>query len=234
MTAAGRDERPVPFRNRTEAGRYLATMLAAYSGRSDVIVLALPRGGVPVGYEVALALHSPLDVYIVRKLGLPGHEELAIGAIASGGAKVFDHYLIGELGITEGELARVVEQEERELERREMEYRGTRPAVSVTGHTTILVDDGLATGYTMRAAVAALKQEGAAKIVVAVPVAPPETCNSFRAEVDEIVCALTPEPFLAVGLWYRDFRQTSDDEVRDLLARANSLSAGHGADTAGH
>jgi predicted phosphoribosyltransferase len=234
MNGGGRDQRPVPFRDRTEAGQYLATKLGAYSGRSDVIILALPRGGVPVGYEVAVALHATLDVFMVRKLGLPGHEELAIGAIATGGAKVFDHYLIRELGISEEELARVVAREERELERREIEYRGHRPPVSVTGHTTILVDDGLATGYTMRAAVAALKQEGAAQIVIAVPVAPPETCDSFRTEVHEIVCAVTPEPFLAVGLWYRDFRQTTDEEVRDLLARANSLSAGRSADKSGH
>jgi predicted phosphoribosyltransferase len=232
MTWGARGQ-PLPFSDRTDAGRYLATKLDAYQGRADLLVLALPRGGVPVGFEVARALHAPLDVFIVRKLGVPGHEELAIGAIASGGAKVLDHYLIRELGITDDELSRVIEREGRELERREGEYRGNRPPVSVKGHTVILVDDGLATGYTMRAAVAALKLEGAAQTVVAVPVAPPETCDSFRAEVDEIVCATTPEPFLAVGLWYRDFSQTTDDEVSELLARANSLSAGRGPDNAG-
>ncbi len=233
MNEQSSDRRPVPFRDRAEAGRYLATKLEHYRGRTDVLVLALPRGGVPVGFEVAVALHAPLDVFVVRKLGLPGHEELAIGAIASGGAKVFDHYLIRELGITEDELSRVTAREELELVRREMEYRGGRPPASVKGHTAILVDDGLATGYTMRAAVAALKQEGAAQTVVAVPVAPPETCDSFRAEVDEIVCAVTPEPFLAVGLWYKDFRQTTDEEVRQLLARANTISAGRGSDNSG-
>jgi putative phosphoribosyl transferase len=217
---------PLPFSDRTDAGRYLASKLVAYQGRADLLVLALPRGGVPVGFEVALALHAPLDVFIVRKLGVPGHEELAIGAISSGGAKVLDEYLIRELGITDEELSRVIAREERELERRELEYRGNKPPVSVKGHTVILVDDGLATGYTMRAAVAALKLEGAAQTVVGVPVAPPETCDSFRSEVDEIVCATTPEPFLAVGLWYRDFSQTTDEEVRELLARANSLIPG--------
>lgn len=215
---------PLPFSDRTDAGKYLASKLVAHQGRADLLVLALPRGGVPVGFEVALALHAPLDVFIVRKLGVPGHEELAIGAISSGGAKVLDEYLIRELGITDEELSRVIAREERELERRELEYRGNKPPVSVKGRTVILVDDGLATGYTMRAAVAALKLEGAAQIVVGVPVAPPETCDSFRLEVDEIVCATTPEPFLAVGLWYRDFSQTTDEEVRELLARANSVS----------
>jgi putative phosphoribosyl transferase len=224
MNGTSRGLQPVPFRDRAEAGRYLATKLAAYRGRPNLLVLALPRGGVPVGYEVATALHAPLDVFIVRKLGVPGHEELAIGAIASGGAQVLDHYLIRELGIPEQEIARVITAEQRELERREQEYRGNRPPVIVTGHTVILVDDGLATGYTMRAAVAALKQEGAAETIVAVPVAPVDTCEALRAEVDEVVCAVTPEPFMAVGLWYRDFRQTTDEEVRELLARAAVLT----------
>ena len=233
MNGSSRGQRPVPFRDRAEAGRYLATKLEHYRGRTDLLVLALPRGGVPVGFEVAASLHAPLDVFIVRKLGLPGHEELAIGAIATGGAKVFDRYLMGELGISEEDLFPVVAREERELERREIEYRGSEPPVSVAGRTAILVDDGLATGYTMRAAVAALKQEGATQIVVAVPIAPPETCDSFRAEVDEIVCAVTPEPFIAVGLWYKDFSQTSDEEVSDLLARANSISASRVSDNVG-
>jgi putative phosphoribosyl transferase len=233
MNGTGHDFQPLPFRDRTDAGRYLATKLDAYRGRPDLLVLALPRGGVPVGFEVALALHAPLDVFIVRKLGLPGHEELAIGAIASGGAKVLDDYLIRELNLSPGVIASVIAQEERELERREREYRGDHPPVPVAGHTVILVDDGLATGYTMRAAVTALKQEGAAQIVVAVPVAPPDTCDSLRAEVDAVVCAATPEPFVAVGLWYRDFRQTTDEEARELLARAASLSAGWRSDRPG-
>ena len=233
MNGTGADLRPLPFRDRTDAGRYLATKLHEFKGRADLLVLALPRGGVPVGFEVALALHAPLDVFIVRKLGLPGHEELAIGAIASGGAQVLDQFLIRELGIPENEIARVVAKEERELERREREYRGDRPPTPVAGRTVILVDDGLATGYTMRAAVSALKQEGAAETVVAVPVAPMDTCDSLRAEVDHVVCAATPEPFVAVGLWYHDFRQTTDEEVSDLLARAASLSSGRQTDSAG-
>ncbi len=233
MNGTPRSIRPVPFRDRTDAGRYLATKLQAYAGRANLLVLALPRGGVPVGFEVALALHAPLDVFIVRKLGVPGHEELAIGAIASGGAQVLDQYLIRDLRISPDEIARVITREEVELERREREYRGDRPPVTVAGRAVILVDDGLATGYTMRAAVAALKQEGAAETIVAVPVAPPDTCESLRAEVDQVVCAVTPEPFIAVGLWYRDFRQTTDEEVHDLLARANSVSSGRGSDDSG-
>lgn len=224
MKGTGRGLQPIPFPDRAEGGRYLATKLAAYRGHPNLVVLALPRGGVPVGYEVATVLHAPLDVFIVRKLGVPGHEELAIGAIASGGAQVLDQYLIRELGIPEQEIARVIAAEERELERREQEYRGSRPPVNVTGHTVILVDDGLATGYTMRAAVAAIEQEGAAETIVAVPVAPIDICESLRAEVDDVVCAATPEPFMAVGLWYRDFSQTTDEEVRELLARAAVLS----------
>jgi putative phosphoribosyl transferase len=230
MNGTGRDLQPLPFRDRTDAGRYLATKLESYRGRSDLLVLALPRGGVPVGFEVSIALHAPLDVFIVRKLGLPGHEELAIGAIATGGAQVLDHYLIRELNLPPGAIARVIAQEERELVRREREYRGDRPPMPVAGRTVILVDDGLATGYTMRAAVTALKQEGAGATIVAVPVAPPDTCDSLRADVDEVVCAVTPEPFGAVGLWYHDFRQTTDEEVRELLARAASLSGGWGPD----
>ncbi len=229
----GSGVRPLPFRDRTDAGRYLATKLQKYRGRADLLVLALPRGGVPVGFEVAIALHVLLDVFVVRKLGLPGHEELAIGAIASGGAQVLDQYLIRELGISEDQIARVVAKEERELARREREYRGERPPTAVAGRAVILVDDGLATGYTMRAAVRALKLEGAAEITVAVPVAPMDTCDSLRADVDHVVCAATPEPFVAVGLWYHDFRQTSDDEVRELLARAASLSSGRGSDYSG-
>jgi putative phosphoribosyl transferase len=233
MNGRGANPRLLPFRDRTDAGRYLATKLHEFRDRAGLLVLALPRGGVPVGFEVALALHAPLDVFIVRKLGLPGHEELAIGALASGGAQVLDQYLIRELDIPDDVIARVVAKEERELERREIEYRGERPPTPVAGRTVILVDDGLATGYTMRAAVSALKQEGAAETIVAVPVAPTDTCESLRAEVDHVVCAATPEPFVAVGLWYHDFRQTTDEEVRDSLARAASLSGGRGSDNSG-
>jgi putative phosphoribosyl transferase len=210
----------VHFRDRAEAGRYLATRLSAYASEGNVLVLALPRGGVPVAFEVALALHAPLDLFLVRKLGFPGHEEFAIGAIASGGVRILDEEVIGNFGISRAEIERVTAQERRELERRERLYRDDRPPPDVAGHVVILVDDGLATGSTMRAAIAALKLEGARRIVVAVPVAPRETCESIRAEVDDIVCAETPEPFRAVGLWYDDFGQTTDDEVRELLARA--------------
>jgi putative phosphoribosyl transferase len=210
----------VHFRDRAEAGRYLATRLSAYASEGNVLVLALPRGGVPVAFEVALALHAPLDLFLVRKLGFPGHEEFAIGAIASGGVRILDEEVIGNFGISRAEIERITAQEGRELERRERLYRDDRPPPEVAGHAVILVDDGLATGSTMRAAIAALKLEGARRIVVAVPVAPRETCESIRAEVDDIVCAETPEPFRAVGLWYDDFEQTTDDEVRELLARA--------------
>jgi predicted phosphoribosyltransferase len=208
------------FRDRTEAGRQLAAKLTAYADRPDVLVLALPRGGVPVAFEVARALHAPLDVFLVRKLGVPGHEELAMGAIASGGVRVLNEDAVRGLGIPDDVLDAVSEGELRELERRERAYRGGRPAPPVRGRTVILVDDGLATGSTMRAAVAALRRQGPARVVVAVPVGSPETCAEFQAEADEAVCARTPEPFYAVGLWYEDFSQTSDEEVRDLLERA--------------
>jgi putative phosphoribosyl transferase len=208
------------FRDRTEAGRRLAAELARYRDRPDVLVLALPRGGVPVGHEVARALHALLDVFIVRKLGVPGHEELAMGAIASGGVRVLNQDLVRELGIPDEIIGRVADSEQRELERRERLYRGERPPADVSGKTVILVDDGLATGSTMRAAVAALRRLGPARIVVAVPTAATQTCDEFRNEVDEIVCAVTPQPFYAVGLWYEDFPQTSDEEVRELLERA--------------
>ena len=209
------------FRNRTEAGQFLATKLAAYAGRPEVLVLALPRGGVPVGFEVARALDAPLDVFLVRKLGVPGHEELAMGAIASGGVRVLNQEVVEMLHIPEGVIAAVADEEQRELERRERAYRGDRPVPSVRGRTVILVDDGLATGSSMRAAATALRQRGPARIVVAVPTAAPETCNEFKTEVDEIVCAITPDPFYAVGLWYEDFSQTTDQEVRDLLEGAS-------------
>jgi putative phosphoribosyl transferase len=208
------------FRDRTEAGNYLAGQLTAYAGRPDVLVLALPRGGVPIGYEVARALRAPLDIFLVRKLGVPGHEELAMGAIATGGVRVLNEDVVQMLHVPEHMIDDVVATEEQELERRQCLYRGERAEPDVRGHTVILVDDGLATGSTMRAAIAALRQQQPDRIVVAVPTAAPETCDEFRNEVDEVVCAITPDPFHAVGLWYEDFSQTTDDEVRDLLARA--------------
>jgi putative phosphoribosyl transferase len=208
------------FRDRVEAGRRVAELLSGYAGRDDVIVLALPRGGVPVGYEVAKALGAPLDVLVVRKLGVPGHEEFAMGAIASGGLLVLDQDLVRRLGIGRAEIERTVEAELRELERREAAYRDGREPPQLEGKTVILVDDGLATGSTMRAAALAVRQAKPARIVVAVPVAAAQTCDEFRDVVDEIVCGLTPQPFQAVGLWYDDFSQTSDDEVRALLSEA--------------
>ncbi len=207
------------FRDRTDAGRQLAARLPHYAGRDDVIVLALPRGGVPVGYEVAEALGAPLDVFLVRKLGTPGHEELAMGAIASGGVRVLNDQVVRMLRPAEEVIARVEAAERRELERREREYRGGQPPLDVRGKTVILVDDGLATGSTMRAAVAAVRKLGPARVVVAVPVGAAETCEEFEGEADEAVCAREPDPFYAVGAWYDDFSQTTDEEVRDLLAR---------------
>ena len=210
------------FRDRADAGRKLATSLVEYAGRPDLVVLALPRGGVPVGYEVASSLGAPLDIFLVRKLGVPGHEELAMGAIASGGVRVVNPGVIQALEIPEQVIEDVAAAELRELERRERAYRADRPPPDVRGKTVILVDDGLATGSTMRAAATALRQQGPARIVVGVPVSTPETCDRFRREVDDIVCAITPEVLFGVGAWYRDFSQTTDDEVRDLLARAAS------------
>ncbi|HLI27301.1 MAG TPA: phosphoribosyltransferase [Chloroflexota bacterium] len=221
------------FRDRREAGRLLAARLAHYRGRPDVLVLALPRGGVPVGYEVARALGAPLDVFLVRKLGVPGHEELAMGAVASGGVQVLNDDVIAGLGLSERVVAAVTARELQELERRERLYRGARPPHEVHGRTVILVDDGLATGATMRAAIHALRSRGAARIVAAVPVAPPPTCAELRAEADEVVCLVTPEPFLAVGLWYEDFTQTSDDEVRALLADSAGEQAAVPSDSPG-
>jgi predicted phosphoribosyltransferase len=211
--------RPQRFRNRTDAGRQLAEKLAAYPDRPDVLVLALPRGGVPVGYEVARALGAPLDVFLVRKLGVPRYEELAMGAVATGGVRVLNDEIVRGLGISEYEIDAVVARELQELARRERLYRGDRPPPDVAGRTVILVDDGLATGATMRAAVVALRQQKPARIVVAVPTASPDTCEALKAEADDVVCAITPEPFFAVGHWYEDFTQTTDDEVRELLAR---------------
>jgi predicted phosphoribosyltransferase len=212
-----------PFRNRTDAGQMLATTLREYANRDDVVVLALPRGGVPVGFEVAKALHAPLDVFVVRKLGLPGQEELAMGAIASGGARVLNRELIRALRIPEEVLDQVTREEQRELERREREYRDGRPPIDVRGKTVILVDDGLATGSSMRAGVLALKQKEPAQVVVAVPVAPADSCQELQSVADRVVCGVTPQPFLGVGQWYEDFSQTSDVEVRELLRRARDL-----------
>jgi putative phosphoribosyl transferase len=208
------------FRDRGEAGRVLARELDRYAGRDDVVVLALPRGGVPVAHEVAKALGAPLDVFVVRKLGVPGHRELAMGAVASGGALVLDEGLIRSLRIGDAEIQQTIAAELRELERRERAYRDGRDLPELAGKTVILVDDGLATGSTMRAAALAVREHHPARIVVAVPVAAAETCDELRDEVDEIICAVTPRPFHAVGLWYDDFSQTSDEEVRELLAQA--------------
>jgi len=215
------------FRDRTEAGRRLAAKLTAYANCPDVLVLALPRGGAPVAYEVAQALHAPLDVFLVRKLGLPGHEELAMGAIASGGTRVLNEEVVSQLNIYEEVIEAVAAEEQQELTRRERAYRGERPAPNVHDRTVILVDDGLATGSTMRAAVAALRRQNPARIIVAVPVGSPETCAELEREADEVVCARMPEPFYAVGLWYDDFTQTTDEEVHDLLARAAEKEAMH-------
>ena len=205
------------FRNRTEAGRLLAERLAGYAGRSDVLVLALPRGGVPVAAEIAQALSAPLDVFIVRKLGVPGYEELAMGAIASGGVRVLNDNVIQSLELPQPLIDAVTERELRELKWREQTYRGDRPMPDVSGRTVILVDDGIATGSTMRAAIAALRRLGPAAIVVAVPTAAPSTRDEIAPLVNDFVCEMMPHPFFAVGVWYDDFSQTTDDEVRELL-----------------
>jgi predicted phosphoribosyltransferase len=210
------------FRNRIDAGRQLGAALAKYADRPDVTVLGLPRGGIPVAAEVARALHVPLDVFVVRKLGVPGHEEYAMGAIASGGVRLLDRRTVAAAGLTPAQVESVTAAERAELERRERSYRGDRPFPDLAGKTVILVDDGLATGASMRAAIEALRQERPARIVVAVPVAAPETCQAFRHVADEIVCAATPEPFYAVGRWYDDFSQTTDQEVHELLASARA------------
>jgi putative phosphoribosyl transferase len=211
------------FKDRTHAGRVLADKLKHYRDNPDVVVLALPRGGVPVAFEVAQTLHAPLDVFIVRKLGVPGHEEYAMGAIATGGVRVLNPDLAGM--IPSSVVDAVAAREQQELERRERLYRGDRPPVQIAGRIVILVDDGLATGSTMRAAVTAIRKQNPQRIVVAVPVAAPETCDEFRAEVDEVICASTPEPFRAVGLWYDNFDQTSDEEVHALLDAARKTEA---------
>jgi putative phosphoribosyl transferase len=208
------------FRDRTEAGKYLATKLLNYKDRPDGLVLALPRGGVPVAFEVAQALRVPLDMFLVRKLGVPGHEELAMGTISTGGVRVLNEDTVDYLRIPEHIIDSIAAEELKELKRRERAYRGNRPEPDVKGKTVILIDDGLATGSTIRAAAQALRQQRPARIIVAVPVSAPETCDEYRIGVDEIICAVTPEPFLGVGMWYLDFSQTTDEEVRDLLERA--------------
>jgi putative phosphoribosyl transferase len=208
-----------PFRDRADAGRQLAARLAAHAHRPDVLVLALPRGGVPVGYEVARALDAPLDIFLVRKLGVPGHEELAMGAVATGGVRVLNDDVVRALRIPRDVIDAVAATERRELSRRERAYRDDRPPPEVRGRTVILVDDGLATGSTMLAAVEAVEAQRPGRLVVAVPVAARDTCELLAAEADEVVCVLTPEPFVAVGIWYADFSQTTDEEVRELLAR---------------
>jgi predicted phosphoribosyltransferase len=216
------------FRDRKYAGRALARRLANLAGRTDVTVLALPRGGTPVAYEVAKALHAPLDVLVVRKLGVPWNPEFAMGAIASGGERLIDDMLVRELGISARDVEEVASNEAYELERRERVYRGGRPAPDLRGRTVILVDDGLATGSTMRVAVRAVRRQAPARVVVAAPVAAPEACELLRGEADEVVCAEMPSPFWGVGRWYLDFSQTSDEEVCRLLddaSRHSPLSA---------
>ncbi len=214
-----------PFSDRRAAGRLLARHLASFARRNDVVVLGLPRGGVPVAYEVATALQAPLDVFLVRKLGVPGHEELAMGAVASGGVSILNDDVVRRLGISAAEIDAVAARELMELARRDRLYRGARPLPELRGHTVIVVDDGLATGASMKAAVAALRQLAPARIVVAVPIAAPEIRDELRNQADEIVCHMTPEPFYAVGQWYEDFGQTSDAEVCALLDAAHERGA---------
>jgi putative phosphoribosyl transferase len=208
------------FRDRIEAGRVLAGMLGEYANREDVLILALPRGGVPVAFEVARTLNAPLDIFVVRKLGLPANEELAMGAVASGGVRVLNDEVVRSFGITESVIEAIAKKEHIELKRRESVYRGESSLPDVIDKTILLVDDGIATGSTMRAAVAALRQKRPARIVVAVPVAPPSTCKDLQAEADEVICAITPQPFYAVGQWYQTFDQTTDRQVRDLYDRS--------------
>lgn len=214
---------PRPLYDRADAGRQLAAKLSVYAGRQDLLVLGLPRGGVPVAYEIARALRAPLDIFVVRKLGVPGYEELALGAIASGGVRLLNDEIVHNLAISDDDIEAIVAREQKEIERRERAYRGDRPPVDVQGKTVLLVDDGVATGATLRAAVAALRVRKPAQIIAAVGVAPVETCVTLAAEVEELVCLLKPDPFWAMGLWFADFSPTTDEEVRRLLAQAADL-----------
>ena len=223
----------IRFRDRSDAGRQLAERLESHAHRPDALVLGLPRGGVPVAFEVARSLGAPLDVFLVRKLGVPGHEELAMGAVATGGIRVLNNEIVHDLGIQESEIEAAVAREQQELARRERLYRGGLPSPEVEDKTVILVDDGLATGATMRAAVRALKQQHPARIIIAVPTASPDACEALKTEADEVVCVITPEPFFAVGYWYDNFAQTTDAEVRDLLARYQSRDASPRSDSTG-
>jgi putative phosphoribosyl transferase len=214
------------FHDRAEAGQFLAQELSHLRDTPELIVLALPRGGVPVGYEIARALHAPLEVFVVRKLGVPGQEELAMGAVASGGVRVLNPEVVAALGrFASGAIERVTEMESAEVRRREEQYRGTRPFPELKGKTVILVDDGLATGATMRAAARAVRAREPARLIIAVPVAPESSCNEMRSEADEVVCALTPDLFFGVGQFYQNFHQTTDDEVRQLLARSTEAAS---------
>lgn len=212
------------FKNRSEAGKLLAKILYKYSNNPDVLVLALPRGGVPVAFQVAKELHVKLDIFIVGKLGVPGHEELAMGALAWGDVTVLNQEIISTLSISENSILNVKEKESQELKRRNLEYRDQKPFPVIENKTIILIDDGIATGATMRAAIAALKQLNPVKIIVAIPVAPIDACEEIRSTVNDLLCLETPEPFYAVGTWYDDFSQTTDQEVRELLAEAENLN----------
>ena len=214
------------FLDRTDAGQVLARGLQQYKNQPDVLILGLPRGGVPVAYEVARELNAPLDVFVVRKLGVPGHEELGMGAIATGGVRILHEGIVREVGISPETIEAVSAREQAELERRERLYRGDRPAPTIKGRTVVIIDDGLATGSTMKAAIQAVRQQDPRRLIVAVPTAPSETCEQLKESADEVVCALTPEPFVAVGSSYADFSQTTDEEVRELIASAANISSG--------
>src|SRR5262245_52602718 len=216
-----------PFTDRRHAGRVLGSHLTNFAGRNDVIVLALPRGGVPVAYEAASALSVPMDVFLVRKLGTPGHRELAMGAIASGGVRVLNDDVVRWYGIPDSAIERIAREEQEELERRERAYRGDRPAPDLTSKIVILIDDGLATGSTMRAAAQAVRAHRPARVVIAVPVGAPQTCAELAAVADEVICARMPEPFSAVGQWYLNFDQIDDDEVRALLQKSSAIPQAH-------
>lgn len=215
------------FIDRRNAGRVLAALLANYASRDDVVVLALPRGGVPVAYEVASVLGVPMDVFLVRKLGTPGHRELAMGAIASGGVRVLNDDVVHWYGISDVAIDRIAREEQEELERRERAYRGDRPPPDLTNKIVILIDDGLATGSTMRAAAQAVRARRPARVVIGVPVGAPQTCADLAAVADEVICARMPEPFSAVGQWYLNFDQTGDDEVRELLQKSTVIPQAH-------